>query len=113
VTKLNAKDLQLRQEREVLVKRKSEAPAMAFLIEALSRAFPDSAYFTELEIHARDVRIVGKSEDPTVLVTQLEATPQFEDVHFAAPTTREPGENIGTFSIVCQVQGKPYLERLQ
>jgi general secretion pathway protein L len=111
VKRLNEKDLQLRQQRQLLVKRKTEEPAIMILIEALSRTLPDTAYLTELEIHGRDARIVGKSDDPTALVTQLEGTPQFEDVHFSAPTTREVGERIGTFSIIGRAQGGPYLEK--
>jgi general secretion pathway protein L len=104
VKKLNAENSELRRQRERLVRRKSDEPAIMVLIEALSRALPDSAYLTELEIHGRDARIAGKSEDPTALITVLEATPQFEDVHFSAPTTREEGESVGTFSIISRAQ---------
>ena len=80
------------------------------LMEAFSRALPDTAYLTEIEIHGREARIAGKSEDPTALIPVLEATPQFEDVHFSAPTTREEGETLGTFSIISRAQGGPMLE---
>jgi general secretion pathway protein L len=81
------------------------------LIEAMSRALPDSAYLTELEIHGRDTRIAGKSDDTTALITVLEATPQFEDVRFSAPTTREEGDTRGTFSIISRAEGGPKLEQ--
>jgi general secretion pathway protein L len=111
VKRLNAENSELRQQRERLVRRKGEEPAVMVLIEAMSRALPDSAYLTELEIHGRDTRIAGKSNDPTALITMLEATPQFADVHFSAPTTREEGETVGTFSIISRAQGAPTLER--
>jgi general secretion pathway protein L len=111
VKQLNAENTQLRQQRERLVKRKGEEPAVMVLIEALSRALPDTAYLTELEIHGRDTRITGKSADPTALITMLEDTPQFEDVHFSAATTREEGETAGTFSIISRAQGGPTLEK--
>jgi general secretion pathway protein L len=110
VKRLNDENALLRQQRERLVRRKMEEPAVMVLIEALSRALPDSAYLTELEIHGRDTRIVGKSDDPTALITVLEATPQFQDVHFSAATTREEGETAGTFSIISRAQGGPDLE---
>lgn len=110
VKRLNDENFLLRQQRERLVRRKMEEPAVMVLIEALSRALPDSAYLTELEIHGRDTRIVGKSDDPTALITVLEATPQFEDVHFSAATTREEGETAGTFSIISRAQGGRHLE---
>jgi general secretion pathway protein L len=110
VKQLNQENTELRRQRERLVRRKSEDPAVMVLIEALSRALPDTAYLTELEIHGRDTRIAGKSNDPTALITMLEDTPQFEDVHFSAPTTREEGETLGTFSIISRAQGGPSLE---
>ena len=111
VQRLNEENAQLRQQRERLVRRKRKEPAVLLLIEALSRTLPDSAYLIELEIYGRDTRIVGKSDDPTGLITMLENTPQFEDVHFVAPTTREQGETAGTFSIIGRAQGAPSLEK--
>jgi general secretion pathway protein L len=110
VKRLNEENAALRQQRERLVRRKGEQPAVMVLIEALSRALPDTAYLTELEIHGREARIAGKSDDPTALITTLEATPQFEDVRFYAPTTREEGETAGTFSIISRAEGGPNLE---
>ncbi len=111
VKRLNEANTELRRQRERLVRRKSEEPAVMVLIEALSRALPDTAYLTELEIHGRDTRIAGKSDDPTALITMLEDTPQFEDVHFSAATTREEGETAGTFSIISRAQGGSKLEK--
>jgi general secretion pathway protein L len=71
----------------------------------MSRALPDTAYLTEIEIHGSDTRIVGKSDDPTALITKLESTPELADVRFAAPTTREQGETLGTFSIIARAEG--------
>lgn len=108
--RLNAANQHLRQQRERLVRRKLDEPAVIVLIEALSRALPDSAYLTEIEIHGRETRIVGKSDDPTALITKLEDSAQFQDVRFSAPTTREEGETTGTFSIVGQAEGGSQLE---
>lgn len=110
IKRLNDENRALREQRERLAKRKIDDPAVILLIEALSRALPDTAYLEELEIHGRETRIVGKSADPTGLITLLENTPEFEDVRFSAPTTREQGETLGTFSIVGRAQGGSQVE---
>lgn len=113
IGKLSEENDRLREQRGRLARKKSDEPAMMILIEALSRALPDSAYLTELEIEGREVRMVGKSENATALITILEDTPQFENVRFSAPTTREPSETVETFSIVGRAQGGSSLEALQ
>ncbi len=74
------------------------------LVEALSRALPDTAYLTDLEIEGREVRIAGKS-NATALIRILEESPQFENVRFSAPTTREATETVETFSIIAHASG--------
>jgi len=110
VKRLNAETLHIKQQRERLVRRKLDEPPVIVLIEALSRTLPDSAYLTEIEIHGRETRIVGKSADPTALITKLEDSAQFRDVRFSAPTTREEGETAGTFSVIGQAEGGSELE---
>ena len=60
----------------------------AIAIEALSRALPDTAYLTELNIDGAKVRLVGIAQDAPALIAPLEQSGQFKDVHFYAPTTR-------------------------
>ncbi len=105
IGKLSAENDQLREQRGRLARKKSDEPAIMILIEALSRALPDSAYLTDLEIEGREVRIAGKSANATALITILEESPQFENVRFSAPTTREPTETIETFSIIANAEG--------
>lgn len=99
-----------KQERERLVQRKVEEPAAVVVIEALSRALPDDAFLTELEIHGREARIAGKSPDPTGLITRLESTTQFAGVTFAAPTTREEAGGLRAFSITASTHPGPLEE---
>ncbi|SFV29583.1 PilN domain-containing protein [Hyphomicrobium facile] len=110
ITKLNDENTRLKEQREHLTKRKITEPPAFLLFEAMSRALPDSAYLTEFEIHGRETRIVGKSDDPTALITKLEDSPHFEDVRFSAPTTRQEGDSVGTFSIVGRAEGGANLE---
>jgi general secretion pathway protein L len=110
-TRLNLENARLREQRDQLVKRKREDPAVVVLIEALSRILPDNAFLTELDIQGRDTRIVGKSDNPTALITMLENAPQFDGVSFSAPTTRERDEEVETFSIVAKAVGGTQLDR--
>lgn len=113
VRRLNDENEKLKEQRERLAKRKSRNRPVMELVEALSRALPDSAYLEEFEIHDSEVRLVGKSADPTGLIGILERTPEFEDVRFSAPTTREDGQTLGTFSIVANIQQKSIGEKSQ
>lgn len=113
IKKLNDENTKIKDQRERLAKMKLDnRPAME-LIEALSRALPDTAYLDEFEIHDGEARMVGKSADPTGLIGELESTPEFEDVRFAAPTTREDGQKLGTFSIVGKIQAEGTPEKRQ
>lgn len=113
IKKLNDENTKIKDQRERLAKMKLDnRPAME-LIEALSRALPDTAYLDEFEIHDGEARMVGKSADPTGLIGELESTPEFEDVRFAAPTTREDGQKLGTFSIVGRIQAEGTPEKRQ
>lgn len=111
--KLNEENNKIRDQRERLARRKIEHRPVMELIEALSRALPDTAYLEEFEIHDDEARIVGKAPDPTGLIGTLESTPEFEDVRFAAPTTREDGQTLGTFSIMGIVQKLEAAEHAQ
>jgi general secretion pathway protein L len=113
VKQLNEENTKIKDQRERLAKRKVDTRPVMELIEALSRALPDSAYLDEFEIHDNEARIVGKSADPTSLIGTLESTPEFEDVRFAAPTTREDGQTLGTFSIIGKMQGEGTPEKRQ
>lgn len=105
LTKLAADNEHLRGQHGLLLRKKQDEPPVMFLLEGLSRALPDAAYATEIEIHGRDVRIVGKSTNATALITGLEASPHFEGVRFAAPTTRETDETVDSFAIVARAEG--------
>jgi general secretion pathway protein L len=67
---------------------KENSLVAAIAVEALSRALPDSAYLTELNIDGATIRIAGVAQDAPALIAPLERSGQFKDVHFYAPTTR-------------------------
>jgi general secretion pathway protein L len=73
-------------ERAAIVKEGSGSSTI--VIEALSRALPDNATLTELQIRGTSLRIVGFASDPPSLLALLEKSGHLKSVHFSAPTTR-------------------------
>jgi general secretion pathway protein L len=69
---------------------KETSPSVVVVLEALSRALPDSAYLTELSLESARVQIVGLAKDAPSLIAPLEHSGALTGVHFFSPTTREP-----------------------
>jgi general secretion pathway protein L len=81
----------------LLAKRKQTTPSSVMVLEAISRALPDSTYVTELRIEGDKVQVVGISQDAPSLIRLMEQSPQFSRATFFAPTTRsqnDPGERF-------------------
>jgi general secretion pathway protein L len=74
------------------------------LIEALSRALPDSAYLNEIRLDNEKLRIIGLADDAPALLAPLERSGNLTDVHFFAPTTRGPDGKLFRFSIEAHVE---------
>lgn len=108
--KLEAENEQLRAQRDRLVRRKEEDPPIILLLEALSQGLPDTSFATEIEFEKRDVRVVGKSANATALIADLEDSPHFQDVRFAAPTTREADDTLESFVIIGRTEGGANLQ---
>ena len=82
---------------DLLAKRRQTTPSSVMVLEALSRALPDSTYVTELRVEGDKVQVVGMTQDAPSLIRLLEQSPQFTRATFFAPTTRaanEPGERF-------------------
>lgn len=81
----------------LLAKRKQTTPSSVMVLEAVTRAFPDTTYVTELRIEGDKVQVVGISQDAPSLIRLMEQSPQFSRATFFAPTTRtqsDPGERF-------------------
>ncbi len=81
----------------LLAKRKQTTSSSVMVLEAISRALPDSTYVTELRIEGDKVQVVGMTQDAPSLIRLMEQSPQFSRATFFAPTTRaanEPGERF-------------------
>jgi len=81
----------------LLAKRKQTSPSSVMVLEAITRALPDSTYVTELRVEGDKVQVVGLTQDAPSLIRLMEQSPQFTRATFFAPTTRgqdEPGERF-------------------
>ena len=74
------------------------------LIEALSRALPDSAYLTEIRLENATLRMTGVADDAPGLLAPLERSGNLNGVHFFAPTTRGADGKSFKFSIEAHVE---------
>lgn len=83
---------------------KNISASSVVLIEALSRALPDSAYVSEIHLEKDSLRIVGLAEDVPALLAPLERSEHMTDVHFVAPTARGPDGKLFRFSIEAHVE---------
>jgi general secretion pathway protein L len=101
----NAQNTAIREAAAALIERKAGEPPIIRLIDALSRALPDNAYLTELEIRGATARMTGKSDEATALIAAIEAAPEYEDVGFAATTTRDAEGGAESFTITARATG--------
>jgi general secretion pathway protein L len=83
---------------------KETSPSGVMVVEALSRALPDSAYVTELSLQKSTLRIVGLTSAAPALIAPLQNFGQFADVRFFAPTTRGPDGRLYWFHIEARVE---------
>jgi general secretion pathway protein L len=83
---------------------KETSISSVILIEALSRALPDSAYLTEIRLENATLRMTGLADDAPGLLVPLEQSGHLTGVHFFAPTTRGPGGKSFKFSIEAHVE---------
>ena len=83
---------------------KETSISSVILIEALSRALPDSAYIHEIRLEKESLRIMGLAEDAPALLAPLERSEHMTDVHFFAPTARGPDGKLFRFSIEAHVE---------
>jgi len=83
---------------------KDTSMSSVILIEALSRALPESAYVNEIRLEKESLRITGLADDAPALLAPLERSEHMTDVHFFAPTTRGPDGKLFRFSIEARVE---------
>lgn len=87
----------------LLAKRKQTTPSSIMVLEAISRALPDTTYVTELRIEGDKVQVVGMTQDAPSLIRLMEQSPQFTRATFFAPTTRAANEAGERFHIEAHI----------
>lgn len=90
--------------RQLLERRKHEAPLMTIMLEALSKVLPDNTYVTELHVTGNRMQVVGFSRDAPALIGLLEQSSNFTRATFFAPTTRSPSDPGDRFHIEARVE---------
>jgi general secretion pathway protein L len=83
---------------------KEASPSATIVLEALSRALPDTAHLTELSLQGVTLRIAGLGDDAPSLLAPLEHSGSLTDVRFSAPTVREPDGKHFSFHIEGRVE---------
>jgi general secretion pathway protein L len=83
---------------------KETSPVAVVVVEALSRALPETSYLTELSMDGSTLRIAGLAGDAPSLIEPLERSGHFKDVHFFAPTTRNADGARFVFHIEARVE---------
>lgn len=99
-----------RRQRQALIDQRRAAQASVVTIEALSRALPDNAFLDRLELRDGVITITGKAANVPALIAPLEGIGAFEQVQFAAATTRQDGETLDSFSISARLRPGANLE---
>jgi general secretion pathway protein L len=88
---------------------KEASVSSVILLEALSRALPDSAYLTEFRLENATLRMTGLADDAPRLLAPLEQSGHLTGVRFFAPTTRTPEGKSSRFSIEGHVEPRSKL----
>jgi general secretion pathway protein L len=83
---------------------KEMSTSSVIVMEALSRALPESAYVTDIRLEKENLRIVGLADDAPGLLAPLQKSGHMTDVRFFAPTARGPDGKRFRFSIEARVQ---------
>ena len=106
VREANSRRAERIAQRRRLVELRKRRPAVVVVLAALTRALPDDAYLTRLELRGERLLITGTARDAASLVERLEAMPLFADVAFSAPTIREKGKPGERFTISARLLGE-------
>ena len=83
---------------------KETSASSVIVLEALSRALPDTAHLAEIRLEGTTLRIIGNADDVPALLAPLERTGHLSNVHFFAPTTRGPDGRQFRFHIEARVE---------
>lgn len=81
-----------------VIRAKSATPAIVETINDLSKIIPDGTWLRLVSFVDDELVIEGLTDSTSKLVGLLEGSPQFADVAYTAPVTRERGGRLERFS---------------
>jgi len=87
---------------------KETSASSVIVLEALSRALPDSAHVVEIRLEGPTLRITGIADDAPALLAPLEQSGHLSNVHFFAPTTR--GQDGRQFRFYIEAKVEPHIK---
>ena len=74
-------------------------PPLVTVLDALTREIPDGSWLLSFSVAGRDVVIEGLSPSAATIAMALEHSPNFTDIVFRSPITREPGSGLEHFQL--------------
>ncbi len=83
---------------EAVARAKALAPSPLRVLDALSRLLPDDTWLVQVGIAGGEVTLEGRTNSSATLVGLLEASPEFGEVTYLSPVTREPGGDFERFN---------------
>ncbi len=88
-----------------LAQMRAQRPPVTAVLNAISAAFPDSAYLAQFELAGLTLALQGVAQSAAELIAPLEALPMAERAEFSAPTLREPAAGVEQFQITLSLHG--------
>jgi general secretion pathway protein L len=92
------------QEREAersaaILRLRAGRPPLVGLLDTLTRDVPDGSWLLSLSINGREVVLDGLSPSAATIALALEHSPNFTNIVFRSPVTREPGNGLEYFQL--------------
>jgi len=84
--------------------KKSERPALAFILSDLTQKLPDDTYVTRFKINSERLEITGESDNASSLVPKLDESSYWYIPQIAGGVTHNPRTNKQKFTIKADLQ---------
>ena len=94
---------QLRAQRNFLIDKKRNAPAVVTMLAEISAALPDTTWVQRLDLKSEKVFIRGTSSKASELIRIIEESTLFRRATFDAPVTRNPSTADEHFRLVFEI----------
>jgi general secretion pathway protein L len=104
VESLKAQAEKMLHENGFLLRKKAKEPAMADMLEELSKVMPDDTWLNGLQYRDRKLVVQGQSPAASSLIERIEASPFFKNVSFVSPVTKDIASGQERFQIASEVE---------